>query len=197
MTLRGPVTADEISGFWGDATDYVGKRPLAWHIDPGAARPNILAFDVGKTTGWALLGGSGGSLPLRSFASFDGRGVIDAGWCGDVRVAMTLLDHLAGVDLVVVEDVFLHADPKKSNPVTMAHLAYYVGAVITVASRRNTPVLRVAPSSWQSKMLGKIRRDQGKRLSLLRARKEFGAVITNEHVADAALMALYMAGPLP
>jgi hypothetical protein len=202
VTGKDPVLAVEISAFPGDATDYVGKRPLAWHLDPREDRPNILAIDVGKTTGWAILHrpGSPRIVPtkgaLEAVGSFVGRGVIDRKWCSEIALATSDLRFIPGHHLVVVEDVFLHPNPKKSNPVTMAHLAYYVGAVIALAERLDLPTLRVPASTWQSKLLGRIRRDQGKRLSLLRARQEFGGAITNEHVADAALLGLYVRGPL-
>lgn len=198
-----PVLARELAAFCGDATDYVGKRPLAWHLDPRRERPNILAVDVGRVTGLALMAGSHGTPQradlnaLEMADSIVGRGVIDRRWCREIELSLRALTFLPGSPLVVVEDVFLHPDPKKSNPVTMAHLAYYVGAVISLAEASDLPTLRIPAVTWQSKILGRIRRDQGKRLSLLRARKTFGEFrIKNEHVADAALLALYVRGPL-
>ncbi len=186
-----PITVQELSQMHGDATDLVGERPFVWTIDPRLDRPNILAIDVGATTGWAILHASSGFMQKGSFKA----GCVGPIFCFDLGYRFDELRRLQGLRLVVIEDVFLHSDPKKSNPQTMAHLAYYVGAVLHHCALHDHPAIRVKPSSWQSKLLGKIRRDQGKRLSVLRAQQEWKVPFT-EHEADAALMGLYVRGPL-
>lgn len=182
----------------GDITDTALKDGAGWLKDPRLAKPAVLAFDPGATTGWARLtrshGYMGGSLTR------DGKPFLQT--VDDLLTGMFVLGGSTEPRLVVVEDVFLYqpkdADGKaRSNPKTLSAMARNVGAIIALATLRGLPVWRVLATSWQSKLLGKIRREQGKKLSVAKARALFGASISSDHQADAALLALYARGGKP
>lgn len=174
----------------GDISDL--DLVLEWMVSPLAPAPAVLAFDVGKTIGWARFDATPPG-PFKSYQVGEHRlnGGVSHAFTGMLLERITDLcqRNPASPKLVVVEDVFMG-----KNAATQAHLAYYVGAVLYAAASRGLPAIRVAPSTWQSKMIGKVRRAQGKKLSLLRARATFPYPITSDHMADAALMGLFMRG---
>jgi Holliday junction resolvasome RuvABC endonuclease subunit len=188
------VTAAELATLRGDVTSRLADAAWAWHV-PEADKPAVLAFDCGKVTGWASIG-----QRVARFGSFESEtgGPSDDAWGAQVEA---LVERFVSVDgatldagaLVVVEDVFLARGPR-ANPATMAGIAYYVGAVLFAARRHRLPVLRVKPSEWQTKIIGRQRREAGKSASLGIARECFGAAIRNDHMADAALLAWWVRG---
>lgn len=178
-------TARDLKALSGDVTKVLDGARWRW-TEHGEEKPAVLAIDTGATTGWALLSDRG--YQGGTFAA-DGR--VDPKWHERLQ---DLLEDVAGHSLhgpvlVVVEDVFLLKNVK-----TLAHLAFYVGAVLGAAANWGVPALRVAPHAWQSKMLGKNRRAQGKALSVARARQEFGFDIVSSDQADAALLAAFVRG---
>lgn len=208
-----------LRGLSGDLTDSHLRDGAGWLLDPRQPRPAVLAFDPGASTGWGLLtrraGYKGGTLDRSGMTAKTFLESVDALLGGFVGMAQgRTVEHFVGVAqpvvcdeidparLVVVEDTFLFrprdADGNdKSNPKTLAAMARNVGSIIALATLRGLPCWRVYPNTWQSKLLGKIRRDQGKQLSLARARAHFGMRIENDHQSDAALLALYARGGSP
>jgi hypothetical protein len=170
----------------GDITPTDGGLP-PW----GASRPAVLAFDVGGEMGWASL-----SEGFGFHCGTIDRGVkqLDEEWVRSVRSRVHWADSRSEGEqlVVVVEDVFFG-----KNVSVLAHLARYVGAVIALAAQLGVPSVRVRPHSWQSAVLGKVPRAQGKALSLARARILFGDAVTSEHESDAALLAYFARGALP
>ena len=172
----------------GDVTPHKDDDGFDWHGLGTKPRPAILAFDVGDHLGWALLS-QGAGFQCGTIERGDSR--IDRAW---VQAVLDLTHRLAQIGLgetglVVVEDAYY----SKSVAVT-AHLARIGGAIMALATLHGLPSLRVQPPVWQSAILGKARRDQGKALSLARARQTFGTRVTCDHEADAALLALYARG---
>lgn len=171
----------------GDITPGKGEGLPLW----GASLPAVLAFDVGATTGWAMLSQASGF----SSGTIDrGLRILDAPWTREVRARLIWATEQLEDELLVIaiEDVFLGA-----NVSVMAHLSRYVGAIIVLASQLDLSSVRVRPHSWQSVILGKVPRAQGKALSVMRARALFGPAIASEHEADAALLAYFARGALP
>lgn len=188
------VHARELRGMSGDVTKHIGHLAWGWHL-PGAERPAILAIDTGAVTGWAMFRNDGRFVRGGEIRTADSR--IDTKWVSALAEVFHDFLELVGPGLVVVEDVFMLRNVK-----TLAHLAMYVGAVVALAADNELPALRIQPPTWQSTILGKAarshgkhRRDQGKAVSLARARSEFGDSITSDHQADAALLGLYVRGP--
>lgn len=187
-----PVTCSELHRWVGDVTGALEDRPFAWHVDPRAETPAVLAFDCGRETGVALVSPMG--KLLLSFLVLGGNRIEQDLTTGiDKAIEAAKQRTNAHELLLVVEDVFVLRG-KRANPLTMARLAYYVGAVLAAGARAGVPCMRVYPTTWQSRLLGKIRRDQGKAMSLRVARARFGPTITTDHQADAALLALYVRG---
>lgn len=142
----------------------------------------------------ALLGGFVGMAQGRTVEHF-------------VGVAQPVVcDELDPARLVVVEDTFMyvpsaakpgHDERRGGGAKTLALMARNVGAIIALATLRGLPVWRVFPATWQSKLLGKVSREQGKELSLRRAQATFGQTIASDHQADASLLALWARGGKP
>lgn len=189
------VHARDVRRMSGDVTESVRGASWGWW-NPDGERISVLAIDIGKHAGWCVIDEVG----ISYHGEFKTRGGTepDDAWIKGVSNAITVLDDVASIDsdgvsssLFVVEDVFL-----KNDVSALAALARKQGVATGVAYEiMQLPVIRVAPISWQSKMLGpKHLRAAGKRESIARARAEFGEIIANEHMADAALMAKWVWG---
>jgi hypothetical protein len=182
-----PLDAMALAKLAGDVTDHLAGRPWAWRLNPLADKPYVIALDIGKETGWARLGATGyrgGVLdPLKGHAEW----VHSVDNMIDLARGESLLQSKAL--LVVVEDVFM-----QRNAQTLMALSRMVGAVTALSASQGVAAVRVLARTWQSQILGSIRRDQGKELSVRRAREEFGRTIVSDHQADAALLALWVRG---
>lgn len=183
-----PVTLADFAGHHGDATCLLhdgiesGLRPFAWQVDPRIQAPAVLALDLGARSGWC----------------FAERGRYEAG----------MLPHTSGVRgpwvdalgkllarfacLVLVEDA--HPRPINGSTIALQSISRYVGAALALAALNHLPAVRVQASTWQSKILGKHKRDAGKTLAMRTARLHFGGAITSEDVADAACLAIWGRG---
>jgi hypothetical protein len=185
-----PWRAHELVELSGDATETLRGAEWLWR-HPGAERPTIIALDIGKNTGAAIL-----SRDYVEFSSYsqERRG-LRREWCDFVAAVIDSgLEHAERrlgkpLALLVVEDAFV-----KDDVASAMELARLQGAAMAFADTAGIPAVRVMPSSWQSAMLGSLKREQGKAASLIRARAEFGIQIGNEHVADAALMGKWAFG---
>lgn len=185
-----PVTADELRTLSGDITGLLAERGSAWGPLLGQ-RPAVIAFDVGKFTAYCSLFPLGAPPEVNAWMG----GGIDPVWTRKVQGALDMAVHRvrrgdASALLVAVEDTFVHrASP---NIATASGLSRYVGGVSALAALYGLPVVRVMASSWQGALLGKVRRDQGKQLSIARARQYVSREIHNEHMADAANLAWFV-----
>jgi hypothetical protein len=189
--LAAPLPLADLLRHEGDATKHIGDRPFAWHVDPRAERPDVLAFDLAAEGGWFFLGAqrrASGPVIAREAR-------IDAAWSAEIDACLERA-VASSKDwsrlLVVVEDT--HLGSAARTPLAFAAVTRYGAAVSTLCAQRRLTCIRVPAQAWQSRVLGKIRRDQGKTLSLAKARSMFGGAITSDHVADAALLALYVRG---
>ena len=212
----GPVTwAQILARGGGDVTAYVGKRPLAWHADPRAVRPDVLALDVAARSGWACLADGGCQCPPICGAC-DGaahcldhcrrRGIIRQ--CGHLVRTQDVSDEwvaeqdavIASADtggmLVLVESSSVGWAGRR--PVPALSVERYVGAALALCARRGIPALRVVASQWQTAILGRHRREAGKALALAAAKRVMGAIeVASEDVADAVCLALWGRGGRP
>jgi Holliday junction resolvasome RuvABC endonuclease subunit len=173
--------------------DITPPKDGAWPPWGASVRPAVIAFDIGAKMGWAALSEARGFV----CGTIDRElSHLDEEWTRQVRARLIWsTQELAGDELLVVavEDVFFG-----KNIAVLAHLARYGGAIITLASQLGLPSVRVYPHSWQTALLGKVPRAQGKAMSLARARATFGADrIASDHEADASMLALYTRGALP
>lgn len=186
------VTVAELGKLRGDVTALLSDSQWGWH-DPRSEKPAVLAFDVGAATGVVRLDVTG--VQAWSLKAQGGPG--DVTWSRRVEELVEYFAaharRIAPATLVAIEDCFLARGPRM-NPATMAGIAYYVGAVLSAAARHDLAAVRIKPTEWQSKILGKIHRAQGKALSRVRADHEFPGVVRNEHEADASLLALWVRG---
>lgn len=187
-----PISLDELIARDGDVTKHLGDRPLLWHVDMRAERPDVLALDLAAEGGWFFLGRERREPGIVN--AEDSR--IESEWCRAIAVIVDRATNHASIArtklLVVVEDTNLGS--AANTPYAFAAITRYGAAVATIAAQRRLAMIRVPASTWQSRVLGKIRRDQGKALSLAVARQRFGAAITTNNVSDAALLALYVRG---
>lgn len=183
-----PILWSEIDQYAGDVTSLVGRRPLAWQVDPRRPRPPILALDIAASGGWCALGDGGyraGKLVTKAGITY--------GWAQALEdILSTQTPHAS---LILVEDT--HLGSAHRTPLAAMAVSRYVGAVVAIAALAGFPVLRVQASVWQSKVLGKHKRDAGKTLAWQTARLHFGGAITSEDVADAACLALWARGGRP
>jgi hypothetical protein len=177
LSLRGDITA-------------VGSLPGEWHRRSRLDWPTVLSFDVGRESAWCILSPDAPPILKR----FEG-GTIGADFTREVREALDIAKaRAAGSNsplLVACEDVFVaRAAP---NIAVSLHLARQVGAIVGICAE-DAAIVRVLARQWQAAVLGSIRRDQGKKLSVLVARQRISRDIASDHVADAALLALYVRG---
>jgi len=186
------MTLDELLRLAGDVTKHVGDRPFAWQVDPRVTRPDVLAFDLAAEGAYAYLG-------ARHRAAGDVHAPearIDQGWAARIVALLTWAVERSATDgqrlVVVVEDT--HLGSAARTPLAFAAVTRYGAAVAALCAERGLAMVRVPAQAWQSRILGKIRRDQGKQLSVAVARRRFGGLITTDHVADAALLALFVRG---
>lgn len=190
--LPKPIALDEIAALDGDVTKRIGDRPLAWHVDPRVARPDVLALDLAAAGGWFHLGAS-----YRAAGEvYADEARIDRAWTETIISRLVWSANRAGLDgqklLVVVEDS--HLGSAARTPLAFAAVTRYGAAVAALCAERALPMMRVPAQAWQSRVLGKIRRDQGKTLAVAVARRRFGGLITTDNVADAALLAFFVRG---
>jgi len=187
-----PIDLAELLSHEGDATKFVGDRPLAWLVDPRLPRPDVLAFDLAKAGACFFLGAE--HRFARVIDAKEAR--IDNKWANHIDAAIAHAKDAAMVAdrrlLIAVEDT--HLGSAASTPMAFAAVTRYGAAVSAFAAKAWVPVLRIPANRWQSKLLGKHPRDQGKVLSLARARQVFGGTITNDNVADAANLAVFVRG---
>lgn len=187
-----PVTLDEILSRDGDVTKHLGDRPLRWHVDPRESPPDVLALDLAALGGWFYLGAR--SRAAGVIIAEEAR--IDSAWTMALGSVLTMAANRAGLDgqrlLVVCEDTNLGSAAR--TPLAFAAVTRYGSAAATLCAERRLTLIRVVASEWQRRVLGKYPREQGKALSLARARREFGGAITTDDVADASLLALYVRG---
>lgn len=187
-----PVTLDELLERDGDVTKHLGDRPFAWHVDLRQPAPDVLALDLAAAGGWFYLGGK-----RRDAGVINAKEArIDSAWTTALGSVLTMAANRSGLDgtrvLVACEDTQLGSAAR--TPLAFAAITRYGAAAATLCAERRLTMVRVTAADWQRRILGKIRREQGKTLSLLRARKEFGACITNDNVSDASLLALFVRG---
>lgn len=193
-----PVRASDLRMMVGDCTERLRHAEWLWRA-PLEEKPTIMAVDIGSEGAWAVLSPTGefrcGTILAERGGDADGE------WIDALCEGYNAIDELAHTDaegrslsLLVVEDVFM-----SKSPAVHASLARLGGVAIGIGvAELALPAVRISPTSWQSKMIGRVPREQGKAASLARARQEFGALITSDHVADAALLAKWawgFAGP--
>lgn len=204
------LTCNDIGNLWGDLTGELEARGAAWKSFAPGPRPRIVAVDPGGTTGWAIVDPDGDV----EFGMFPGKEALCPRW----QVGLEELFAKVNQDqetptLVVVEDAYLDAGYLKSkradrpprgpfdagvggSPTTLRVLGYRIGAVATMAAANRLPVWRVLASVWQSAMIGHVRREQGKALSMAKAKDLTGKFFVSDHEADATLLGLWAHGPL-
>jgi len=187
-----PVTLDELLERDGDVTKHVGDRPFRWHIDRRETPPDVLAFDLAAKGAYFYLGASYRSAGVVN--ANEAR--IDSAWTTTVRLALKFAANRAGLDgtrlLVACEDTNLGSAAR--TPLAFAAVTRYGAALAALCADERITMVRVVASDWQRRVLGRFPREQGKELSLARARAEFGTAITSNDVSDAALLALYVRG---
>lgn len=190
--LPKPLDLAELLKRDGDVTKYLGDRPFAWHVDPRCERPDVLALDIAAEGGWFFLGAKrrlAGEVNAKEAR-------VDGAWCMAIDTIVHRARDAVYEDgtklLVVVEDT--HLGSAHRTPLAFAAVTRYGGAIAMVCADQGATMIRVPAQAWQSRVLGKIRRDQGKTLSVATARHRFGGAITSDHVADASLLALYVRG---
>lgn len=186
------VTLDDLLRHDGDATKHYDVAPCMWHLNPTLPRPDVLSLDLAAAGGWFYLGAK-----YRAAGEVNAKEArIDRAWTTTIAERLTWSSNRAGVDgqrlLVVVEDT--HLGSAARTPLAFAAVTRYGAAVAALCAERGLTMIRVPAQAWQTRVLGKIRRDQGKELSLAAARRRFGSSITSDHVADAALLALFVRG---
>lgn len=184
-----PVTVNELARRSGDVTKLLDDRGWGWGPLLGE-RPIVVAIDPGEAAGGCVISPLG---PPPTVSAIKGPlvhtfvvGVEEAIYDARVR-----LKHGYGsAILVVVEDTHL-GSVKKTALAAMA-ISRYVGAVFALAMRCDLAVMRMPAVSWQSKLLGKGKREQLKKLSIARARQYVSRDVSTDHEADAANMAWFV-----
>lgn len=164
-------------------TQFFEEKP-AWR-NTSKGKPNILAFDVGNTTGFAILTTQAtfnvGTIEAPNFSDYE-----------TVRRIQSLIIQ-ASPCLVVIEDAFMMRDIS-----VVKKLSYRVGSIATIASLNDQDHIRVLATQWQSPMIGKLPRKEGKAASVAKANSIFGLQLKlkDEHIADALMLALWARGPI-
>lgn len=171
------VTVDDLEDARGDMTDRWPVDAMVWRGQP-SRRPIVLAFDEGKTVGWARYapgGYAGGHFPFAM----------------DDACALLADAKRRGPAIVVIEDT--HA---QHNWQVVLELTRKVGNIGGWAEYLGLPYVRVLATRWQSAFFEKRPKtsEDGKRLSLLTARSLVSPTIVSDHQSDATLMGLYVRG---
>jgi hypothetical protein len=190
--LPTPIGLAELLTHEGDATKHLGDRPFAWHVDPRAERPDVLAFDLAAEGGWFYLGAVRREAGIIDAANAR----IDGPWSRRVQSVVERGRLLADMSerklLVIAEDT--HLGSAQRTPYAFAAVTRYGAGVAFACAQAGLTMIRVPAQTWQSRILGKIRRDQGKVMSMKVAQSNFGGSITSDHIADASLLALWVRG---
>lgn len=185
--LRAPVSLGDL-GQCGDVSDQLVDPGPVWWVN--RLPPNIIAFDPGSKTGWCAISEDGVMRvgALRTDTTLTRR------WGDELGVVLSVFGDALG--LVVVEDAFLNPNPKLRNPHSLSIMQRRIGAIIGAASLAGVPSWPLQPSVWQSRMIGRHTRDDGKARSIAQCQALTGYTPKSDHESDAVLLALYARGPL-
>lgn len=211
-----PVTLAELPRLAGDVTDRFRDAAIAWWGE-GLRRPAIVAFDVGRVGGYAVVDQHAGAARLVSCGPIVDLQELGIAWCREVARVISTVPRDNGA-LVVIEDTFVGSRRKPKDGeqrglgdvATAARLSRRVGAIAALATWYGLPSRRVLSAQWAPKMIGSIpkamkdtassrpNRAAGKALSYALACKLYPtALVTSDHIADAILLARFVhSGPV-
>lgn len=167
-----------------DLTSWFFNDKPAWRNTTNG-KPRILAFDVGTVTGFSFIG---------AYGSFE-FGTVEAPDFSEAEVVQRIQHAviLAAPCLVVIEDAFMLRDVS-----VVKKLSQRIGSIATIATLNDCHHVKVLATQWQTPLLGKMKREDGKKASVAKANALFNLSLKrkDEHISDSLLMALWARGPI-